>query len=69
MHAYCIPWAVDYKQLFREATELISWRVEAAVRSWSGQVISQKINVELVIIAEVIVEIELGRGIASERNF
>ena len=42
---------------------------EAGVRSRSGQVVTQKIDIKLVIIAEVIIEIQLGRGVTPERLF
>ena len=37
-----------------------------SVSSGSGQVIPQKIDIELVIVAEVIVKSQRGRGIAPE---
>ena len=52
-----IPWVIDDKQLLREATDLISMGQEVGVRFWSGQVVTQKIDIKLVIIAEVIIEI------------
>ena len=62
-----IPRVIDDKQLLREATDLISMGQEAGVRSRSGQVVTQKIDIKLVIIAEVIIEIQLGRGVTPER--